>query len=1024
MAIPQKILMDVPFSQGIDTKTDPLLVQQPMLIALQNAIFQKGGTLTKRNGYLPLSTSIMGGGTLTTGQALALFNQELLQITSAGELYAYVPSINQWVDRGAVTPCTITDSQIVRNTYTQANPDMDTANGVTVTVWEDTRGGIRASVRDETTGGYILSDVSLSVNATNPKVVAVGTTLCVLCMDLTFGGLCLFTLNTASPTAFSSEVLVDTNVQSGALRLDAVSYNGQAILAAWSTSGAGTKISYILTNGTEGSPVNGGYPNPMLLTNSCANCVSLSWDSANGVIWLDMASFFGLYVQTLSTAFVSLTGPTLVDASTGIQNVIHHVSGTNLLLWYEVSSTQTYNHLVYSNQISLTGVVAGATVFMRSVGLASKAFHNASASTFVPFFHVAYSSSTQASLFMVNGLTGAVVAKGIPGLGGNLFTEGQLPRVVLTSGGTYAVPVCTRVQVTNSTTSVNGTITSINTYFIIGLDRYDYRFNSIDCYRSAQLGGNLHLCGGLVQIYDGQSVVEHGFHLYPDQVTATANTSGGSMSDGVYGVCVVWYWQDMQGQIHRSAPSQAQNVTISGGGGNGSISLTIPTLRITAKTGTRTPPVAAVFRTTVNGTNYQRVGNGSNDPVLSPVYSSTSIDTVSFSLTVNDAAIAANEFLYTTGNVLPNTPTPPAKLISSTKNRLVLAGVLGQPNTFYYSQPWISGNPVGFHPNLSGQVDPHGGPLTAVGTIDSTVMLFKEGSVFYFSGDGPDTTGNNNQFTEPQLVTSEVGCTNPDSIAITGDGVMCETAKGIWLIDRSLQSTYIGAPVEAYNSLQTTSAVQVDGVNQVRFTANDGVGLIYDTYFNQWGTFTNFQANDAVSWPYYTVEQQQVVFKYTYLSTNGTVMVEAPGYYLDNLNPIALYVQTAWIKTSSLQGFFKVPWVTILGIFYSNHTLNVGVAYDFQGFVNEIHQYPPNLGTETYGTNTYGVETPYGGVSSTVYQFRFRPNIMKTQSIQFTFTEQSPSNGQGFALSGATLQIAQLPGPFKKLSAAATIASS
>ena len=49
---------------------------------------------------------------------------------------------------------------------------------------------------------------------------------------------------------------------------------------------------------------------------------------------------------------------------------------------------------------------------------------------------------------------------------------------------------------------------------------------------------------------------------------------------------------------------------------------------------------------------------------------------------------------------------------------------------------------------------------------------------------------------------------------------------------------------------------------------------------------------------------------------------------------------------------------------------------------------------------------------------------MKTQSIQFTFTEQSPSNGQGFALSGATLQIAQLPGPFKKLSAAATIASS
>jgi hypothetical protein len=68
------------------------------------------------------------------------------------------------------------------------------------------------------------------------------------------------------------------------------------------------------------------------------------------------------------------------------------------------------------------------------------------------------------------------------------------------------------------------------------------------------------------------------------------------MADGTYGIQVVWYWQDAQGQIHRSRPSAVVQATITGGGGAGSIALVIPTLRVTSKTGTRTAPIAALAR--------------------------------------------------------------------------------------------------------------------------------------------------------------------------------------------------------------------------------------------------------------------------------------------------------------------------------------------------------------------------------------------------------------------------------------------
>ena len=1013
-------LIDIPFSGGLDSKTDPNLVAPPALLSLQNAVFAQGGTLVKRNGFQPLSVNVLGGGTVVSGKALGTFQNELLQITSAGEVYSYLSSQDAWIDRGACSPMVVTDSSIVRNSYTQSNPDCDTAHGVTVFAWEDTRGGVRASVYDEATGAALLPDVSISATGASPRVVACGTSILVLYADSST--LAMRTLDATAPTAFAVAVTLDSNMPGSGTVIDAKPYDGFSAVVAWNYSG-GTRIAIAVAAGYEGSPVN-GYPSPVNVAQSCTAGLDVTYDPGNSRFWLLSSSSSGLFAATLTFGFVADLAPTQIDSSASVTNVTGLVSGTTMTAYYEVTAAATYNHLLESNTVTTGGTVGTPAVGMRSVGLASKVFTNAGRT----YLAANYQSALQptAFLFDVTSATWAIVAKGQPFLSGGLYTSGMVPRPFTTAANMWSLPAPTRVQIDNSTTAVDGTITSYTSFFLVGIDRLNLSFSDPNAFNNIEAGNNTLFAGGVISMYDGVSVVEHGFHLFPENVSAVPSSSGGSMADGTYGIAVVWYWQDAEGQIHRSAPCATFSVTVSGGSGSGSIALTIPTLRLTAKSGARTAPIAAVFRTPVNGTLLQRVGNGAADPVTAPVYSTTSADTVAFSLTVADTAIAANEILYTTGGTLPNVAPGACSQITTSGARVFLAGIVGQPLSVAYSQTITEGVPVEFATQLAASVDPRDGAITGVGIIDGTTVIFKKSSTYAMAGDGPDSTGNQNTFTSPSNVTSDVGTVVPNSITTVPMGLIFQSAKGKYLLDRSLNVTYVGASVEGFNSLTCTSGITVAGSNQVRFTANDGVLLMFDYFFRQWGTFANlygsaptFLASDAVLWP-----QPGAPSVYVYLSTAGTVLYETPGAYLDTNNPVAVNITTAWIKLANLQGFVKIPWVTVLGRFFSDHVLRVGVAYDYEGFNSEYHNFDSGLGTEVYGTGVYGAETPYGGVSNTVYQFRFRPDTMKCQSIQFSFSEQSPSNGEGFALSGLTLQAAIAQGPFKKLPAGQTVASS
>ena len=119
----------------------------------------------------------------------------------------------------------------------------------------------------------------------------------------------------------------------------------------------------------------------------------------------------------------------------------------------------------------------------------------------------------------------------------------------------------------------------------------------------------------------------------------------------------------------------------------------------------------------------------------------------------------------------------------------------------------VNGQGVGFNLRFQKPVDPAGGDVTALGFMDDKTIIFKQRRTFAFFGDGPLPTGAQDTFSKPQLVTTDMGCDNQRSLESTDLGLMLESEKGIYLLDRSLQSVYIGADVEGFNDLNITSGV-------------------------------------------------------------------------------------------------------------------------------------------------------------------------------------------------------------------------
>ncbi len=968
-------VVNLTFQKGLDTKTNDKLVTK--LTNLENGVFTEKATISKRCGYDELSQNIYGGGSVATSQAVFTYNDELLRYANPN-LYSYNETNDIWIQKGTAYSFNLTSKQVIRNAYQQSQVDQALNQNIQAFAWKDSRGGVRYTIKDFQTGLNILTDQQISSSGDNVKLISNGEFIYLFVVET--NTLKCYQWNVNVSTAWSTALDVGTDAHTD--HLYDVAISGVNLVIAYKNTTPAIAVKYIKPDMTLGSATN-GLVNPITLSNTITSTVAVHVNQTSkeiGIFWHNSTS--GMQYRVLNSDFTDKLTTTVFDAALTATaskriTVIEQTIGT-YTLFYEVDAAATYNRYIKTNTASNTGTVATASVFKRSVGLASKAFQVESNYYFLGVFE----STLQATYFLFK-TNGDITNKFSYGNAGGIVENNMLSNVSINGTDAYIA-----TQVKTKLISDNGT-----NYFLKGLQYSQIDFDSSSNFYREKLGENLHITGGYLSMYDGQSVVEHGFHLFPENISTSILTSGGSIADGTYLYYVTYEWIDAKGQIHRSAPSIASSVVMTGGGGAGRVTLTIPTLRLTSKTSPRIDAHIGIYRTKVNSTVAYRVSS-----VSSFTFNDTTVDTITYTDSASDASIASNDLLYTTGGVIQNGQSQSATLIKTFKNRMFLAG-LENKTVLAYSKEFVPTESVAFADEFTIKVDDDGGDIVAIESMDDYLIVFKENRIYVLTGNGPNDLGQSNDYNQLTKLSIDVGCSEPNSVVLTPVGIMFKSHKGIYLLSRSLQPSYIGADVELYNSQTVMSSDVVPETNMIIFLCDSGRALVYDYYMNEWSTFTNHNGLDATIWKN----------NYTYLKSDNKIYKRNVNKFKDGEQKYSLTIETSWIKLNGIQNFQRIKRAIVLGDYYSSHILRMSVAYDYQDYYFSQYVFNPDnvLESSLYGDSaTYGSDAVYGGVSDGVYQFQAHMARQKCQSIKFKFEDIfNGTAGRAYSLTDLGLKV-------------------
>lgn len=972
----QKIAL--PLSLGIDTKSDNK--QQPIgtLESLENAVFDEPGKLKKRNGYDKIELKDVDDNTITNPEKISKYKKELVLFNKTN-MYSYASTIQKWSNKGSSFTAVPNSTQVLRTKDEQTASDSTHASGLNIFVYQDST-GVSLSIIDNTTNAFLLNKELISASAINPKVINRDNTIYIFYTEsnvLKYKKFNIFTFNDIS--AATTVVTAQDSIFDVQLVSDRIHIVFNSTTASGTLTFQALKIDDVLTSATE------------VASEYASVAVSLAVDPTSRIL---CAYYDGTDVKVVTFNYslgVKLIPETSIETISNVTNVTIVESSTDTYtVAYEVSATETYNHFIKKNTINTSASVGTPEVLLRSVALASKLWTHESET----YFTALHDNTLQSTLF-VSDINGNLISKISPNTSGNVITAGGLPRISNINDTQYLLTS----QVKGRLSQDNGTFFSI-----LGVNSTVLDFDPASKFKTKSLGQNLHISGGFVKMYDGTQLTEHSFHLYPEGVTAgSTSVSGGVLSDGTYGYQAVYAWTDAQGIIHRSTPSLALSITLSGGGSTQQQSIEVPTLRLTDKNNV----IIELYRTEANGTIYYLVSS-----TTSPTPNDKTVDSITITDdSISDSDLISRETLYTTGGVLSNLPSQPASIIESFKNRIFTT--TSKANKLSYSKIQNEGFPVEFNDSLEIVIPSFGGDNIALKSMDDKLIIFKQNSLHYLSGDGPNNLGLQDTFIEPELISSDIGCINSDSVVLTPTGIFFKSNKGIYQLTRSLSLQYIGAPVEDFNSLTITSAEVVADKNQVRFTTSDGACQVFNYMQQKWTSFSNHKAKSAISFDN----------SYYYLRTDNLLYKESSDFN-DNGTSIKLKLESGWLSFSGVQGFQRIYKLLLLGAFKSSHKIRIKIAYDYiEAYTEEkIINVADFTDSGTYGSySPYGAEPTYGAANQ--YQLRLDFSRQKCQSIKISIEDIQDNHGEALELSNA-LFVVGVKGTENKLNKASSFGSS
>lgn len=1020
----QKDSITFNFNNGVDTFTDPNQLPIGKFQYLQNCVFvQAGGQgkLQKRNGYVNLSSLD------SQSSYIASYSNGLIVISDQA-LKSYSPTLNQWQTSAFIRPMQISVNTAINNSFSQFGYDMCFSDGLACIAYLEYNNRVSSTsgldaiysqqftVIDTNTNQPVIPPTLInstigSVSTTSiPRVFSIGSQFAIFSgipfAQVPFGlsgGIQFFTINKNS-LAISSASIFTTSYFG--LTVGTVSaYNSfdgvvasNSLYFAWYAGSASGKSGIMATSFSNGM-VQGAIAS-ITQSNGAVSCLSLAADNVGpspSRLWATYVGVLGSGVSayTVGTAVTDfnlnlISSVTLLKNApvtpggigTAFQQIVTcATNGTMTFFLNSLNSSETQPEFKFhSYQARNTGLnfvdYPGGTTSLLSnnttnLNVASKPVVIGSDSYILLSL---CDSLYQSTYFLYQTSTSAIVSKFSYGNGGgNPLVD--LPQVNQI-GSSLFVGYLNKNTITNpnKSTNVSSQIQVAGIYTQTGVNYIRFNFTSMNL-ASIDSARNLHITGGQFYHYDGLQLDELNFNIYPDRVIASGSLGGGlaisQITPQTYFYVATYEYTDNKGNIFRSSPSIPVQTTVASGQALVLVSAT--------------PNNVTLKKQKSIDTVFYRWSQ--SQQIYYKIISIAGGSSLSFFDYYSDAQILGNEVLYTNGGVLENSGAPACNALTMFDSRMWLVDA-ENPNLLWFSQPIIDDVPVDFSQLLTYFVPPTtstgapSGPVMALAPMDDKLILFKNQTIYYISGSGPDSTGNNNNYTPtPIFVAGGVGCSNQNSIVLIPQGLLFQAgSKGIWLLKRDLSIEYIGKDIISYESAKVLSACLIPNTNHVKLTLDSGITLLYDYLVGQWGV-------DTLNGKSATIYNGL----HTFLSNTGSIYQENAGSYLDGTVPVVMQWQTGFLNPTGLQGYQRAYRAYVLGEYLSGQTYTMGIAYDFNPAIVQTSTVTP--------ANTLGS-------GSSVEQWQINFQYTQCQSFQLTFNEiSSGTAGAGLSLSGVDVVV-------------------
>lgn len=489
-----------------------------------------------------------------------------------------------------------------------------------------------------------------------------------------------------------------------------------------------------------------------------------------------------------------------------------------------------------------------------------------------------------------------------------------------------------------------------------------------------------------LRLFDGVNNNFIGFPVYPSQVTAVAVSGGGTNYPAAdYGIRACYVRYDKNGNVSRSAPSL--NYTYTNASQQTYMDISIPPYPFADEDRDYGNLFLEVYCTEGDGELYYLDGKIAINDSDATV---TRYDTITYRRQTDDADITLKPALYTDAGALEHIGPEACKSFCLARERIF--GVTSDNGQCWFSKARLSREMPNFSDAFVLDYEGLDG-LTVPSVMDDKTILFGPDNIYTVYGVGPDETGAGNF--EVQETSNELGTSQIRSVHFSAPGIYFHSERGIYLLDRGLNTVFIGDKVEDIKSETCVGVIALSDRDHSMFAYANGDILLYDEYHQIW---SRFNTNLSFAWTSVCLSNSRPTFGMAYSLSYRVFQEDLTSYTDENHSNFTRKMILGWLSLAGNQVQARVRKISILGDASATGANSVTMKL-YNDFIDTVVQ------TTTATTTTITTD-------NSRYQLEVKPNRQRLEALKIEF--YFATTDYGYTISKMVLEAANVGGIYRQ----------